>query len=290
MAIEKALSLVPPQAFTADGGAFGLVTLANTAGFKTKQSAYLTATGLPNLPVQIKRVISPTQLVVGTINNAQIASWPPLDITAYTVAKDAAIGAQIQPKSNPTVEDIAKAVYEADPTVAIRVIFTDQYGNLYSDENPLPATFTGTISIGAVEVKGSNGNIIEPNVDGSLNVVIEQDLTANPVKNTYNQVTVASLATMQIVTYTVPNGNQAILQIGAVSGENIGKYDLLINGTPQDTVRTMFGGDLTQRFDFTDGIGYGLPLNAGDVISIQVNNPRPYSANYNARIQVLLIP
>lgn len=289
MALEKAWGLVPPQSFTADGTQFGQVTIANTAGFKTKQSAYLIANGLPALPVQVKRVLSPTTLIVGTINNAQIASWKPLDITAYTVAGDAAIGAQIQPKNEPTVDDIFKAVYESDPTVALRVVFTDQYGNLYSDENPLPATFTGTISVGEVIVKGTNGNTIEPNPDGSLNVVIEQDLTTNPVVNTYNQVAVASLSTTQIVTYTVPAGKTAILQIGAVSGENIGRYDLLVNSVPQDTVRTMFGSDLTQRFDFTDGVGFGLPLNSGDIVAIQVNNPRPYSGNYNARIQVLLI-
>lgn len=172
MALEKAWGLVPPQPFTSDGTQFGEITIANTAGFKVKQAAYLIANGLPALPVQIKRVLSPNLLIVGTINNAQIAQWPPLNISAYTVALDAAIGAQIQPKSLPTVDDILKAVYENDPTVALRVVFSDQYGNLYSDQNPLPATFSGTISIGSVEIKGTNGNYLEPNTDGSLNVDI----------------------------------------------------------------------------------------------------------------------
>jgi len=289
MALEKAWGLVPPQLFTSDGTQFGEITVANTAGFKVKQTAYLKATGLPDLPVQIKRVLSSTLLVVGTVNNAQIAQWPPLNVTAYTVARNAAIGAQIQPKSNPTVDDIMKAVYETDPTVALRVIFTDQYGNLYSDENPLPATFEGTISIGSVEVKGTNGNFLEPNADGSINVVIESTPSTNQVVNTYAQTAVASGATVQLVTYTIPVGKTAILQRSAVSGENIGRYDILVNAVTQDTIRTMFGGDLTQMFDFTDGIGFGLPLNAGDTIAVQVNNPRPYSALYNARIQVMLI-
>jgi hypothetical protein len=172
MAVENKWNLVPPQLFTANGTQFGQVTLANTAGFFTKQSAYLTATGLPTLPVQIKRVISPTILIVGTINNAQIGSWPPLDISAYTVANGAAIGAQIQPKNNAAMDDIMKAVYESDPTVALRVVFTDQYGNLYSDQNPLPATFTGTITIGTVEITGPSGHLLDPNADGSLNVDI----------------------------------------------------------------------------------------------------------------------
>jgi hypothetical protein len=289
MALEKKWNLVPPQPFVADGGEFGLITLASAHGFKTKQSAYLTATGLPNLAVQVKRVPTPTTLIVGTINNAQIASWPPLNISAYTVALNAAIGAQIQDKSRIGIDDIDTAVYEADPTVAIRGVAVDQYGNFYDDDNPLPVAIEGSISISTVEVKGTNGNYIEPNPDGSINVVVESGVSTNPVINTYNQVAVASGATVQIVTYTVPGGKTAILQRSAVSGENIGRYDIFINGVIQDTVRTMFGGDLTQMFDFTDGIGFGLPLVAGDIVTVQVNNPRPYSANYNARIQVLLV-
>ena len=286
MALEKKWNLVPPQPFIADGGEFGLITLASAHGFKTKQSAYLTATGLPNLPVQIK-VVFPTSVVVGAIDNK--IPGTPLNISAYTVALNAAIGAQIQDKNRIGIDDINTAVYEADPTVAIRGVAVDQYGNFYDDNNPLPVAIEGSISISTVEVKGTNGNYIEPNPDGSINVIVESGVTANPVINTYNQVSVASGATVQIVTYTVPGGKTAILQRGAVSGENIGRYDIFINGAIQDTVRTMFGGDLTQMFDFTDGIGFGLPLIAGDIVKIQVNNPRPYSANYNARIQILLI-
>jgi hypothetical protein len=325
MALEKAWGLVPPQPFTTDGTQLGKITVANTAGFKVKQAAYLIADTLPALPVQIKRVLSPTTLIVGTINNAQIASWPPLNISAYTVALNAAIGAQIQPKNEPTVDDIFKAVYESDPTVALRVIFTDQYGNLYSDENPLPATFTGSITIGAVEVKGSTGNIIEPNVDGSLNVDVLNDITIaggeievvgptgnilnpNPdgsinvvvssapsttstVKNTYNSVTsVVSGALTTIVMYTVPPATQAVLQIIEYSGDNIAKYDVLINSNPEATRRTMFGADLTGMFDFRSGNDSGLLLSAGDVVIMEVLHNRPDVGNFEARIQVLEIP
>jgi hypothetical protein len=209
MAIENKWNEVPPQSFTADGSQFGQITLANTAGFFTKQSAYLTATGLPTLPVQIKRVLSPTTLIVGTINNAQIGSWPPLNISAYTVAADAAIGAQIQPTNNVAMDDIFKAVYQSDPTVALRVIFTDQYGNVYSDENPLPATFTGSISIGAVEVKGTNGNYIEPNPDGSLNVVVENEAATSPT--IYN--VPVNIANMEVSQLLPPNTQRFLIKV-----------------------------------------------------------------------------
>jgi hypothetical protein len=179
MAIEQRWAGVPPQAFIADGSSFGLITLADTAGFKVKQVAALIATGVPTLPVQIKRVISSTQLIVGSINNAQIGQWPPLNISAYTVAGSATISAEQQPKSNIKPDDIEVATYEADPTVARRVVLVDQYGNIYSDTNPLPATFTGTITIGTVEITGPSGHLLDPNSDGSLNVKVEGSPSGN---------------------------------------------------------------------------------------------------------------
>jgi hypothetical protein len=83
---------------------------------------------------------------------------------------------------------------------------------------------------------------------------------------------------------------QAVLQKAPFSGENVARYDLLINGTKQETARTMFGGDFTGEFNFTTGNTSGYLLNAGDVVSIQVFNNRPSTASFEARIQVLQIP
>lgn len=287
MGFERTWPEVEPIALIVNGGEWGKVVVSDVAGFRVKQSAYLTANGLPDLPVQVKIVLSPTTLIVGFVDN-QIANWKPINISAYTVANNAMIGAQWQDKNKIGVDDISKAVYEADPTVAIRTIDVDQYGDFYTENNPLPVSIDSTISVGEVEIKGSpSGNLLDVNADGSINVVVEST-SGGTVVNTYNEVSVASRSTLQIVTYTIPVGKTALLQRSAVSGDNIGRYDLFINGVVQDTARTMFGGDLTQMFDFTDGIGSGLPLNAGDVVTVQVNNPRPTAANYNARVQVVV--
>jgi hypothetical protein len=290
MAFERKWAAVPPQAFTANGNQFGFLTVADVAGFKVKQSAYLVNTAGATLAVQIKKIISPTTIVVGLIDN-KLSSWIPLDISSWTVASGAAIGAEEQDKNNIPEVDHYKAVYEADPTVADRVVLVDQYGNIYSDANPLPATFTGTISIGEIIVKGTNGNTIEPNPDGSINVIVEPIPAPNTqVVSVYNEiVAVPAGTTIQIVSYTVPPGDTAVFQRAAVSGENIARYDLYINGVIQDTVRTMFGGDLTQVFDFTSGNDSGYPLAANETISIKVLHNRPYTGNFNARLQVLVI-
>jgi len=290
MALEKKWNVVPPRLFVADGNAFGLITLVDTAGFKGKQEAYLLDNLGNSLAVQVKRVISPTQLVVGLIDN-KMASWKPLNLSNWTVANGASIGAQEQDKNRIPPDDHQAAIYEADPTVADRVVFVDQYGNFYDEDNPLPINFSGSITIGAVEVKGTNGNTIEPNPDGSLNVVIESIPSPNAnVKSTYNEVlAVPPGATTVIVSYTVPTMKQAVLQRAPFSGENVARFDLLINNVVQDTARLYFGGDYTGSFDFTSGNDSGLLLNAGDIVKIQVLHNRPDTGAFEARIQVLEI-
>ncbi len=183
MAYEKTLAAVPPQAFTADGTQFGVITIANTAGFKVKSEVVLNATGLPPLSLQIKRVLSPTQFIVGP--NGAISPNNFKNISAYTVALGATVQAQEQNKINIPEIDHYKAIYEADPTVADRVVNVDQYGQFYGSANPLPVSFDGTISIGEVSiVQGGNTMTVNPNgsintettiVDGSNTLLVNPD-------------------------------------------------------------------------------------------------------------------
>lgn len=171
MATERKWDAVPPRAFIASGTAQGVITLADTAGFKTKQVAYLSSSTIPApLAVQVKRVLSPTKLIVGAVDN-KIASWKPLDISAYTVVTGAVIGAEEQNKNNVPTDDHYSAVYESDPTVADRVVFVDKYGNFYDDTNPLPIIFDGTVTIGTIQIEGPSGNILDPASDGSVKTI-----------------------------------------------------------------------------------------------------------------------
>lgn len=288
--IELKWSPVSPQALTADGSAQGLVQLADTAGFYTKQIACLKGTALPDKIVQVKRVLSPTLLIVGT-NDGRIASWLPLDITGYTLASGATIQAGLQDRTAlPPEKEHYSAIYESDPVVADRIVQVDKHGNFYDKNNPMPIIFDGTVSIGDVAiVDPDNGNHIKVNSDGSINVIVEDRPSPNiVVVSTYNEiVAVPAGATSTIVTYTVPVGKQAILQRCPVSGDNVARYDLQINGASEDTLRTMFGGDLTGQFDFTSGNESGLVLNPGDIITVSVIHQRPFPGTFEARIQVV---
>lgn len=292
MAIEQKWLAVPPKLFTADGGEFGQVTIANTSGFKVKQKVVLQASLLPQLELQVKRVVSKTSLIVGPLPGTTPNGLnKKQDIRAYTVAAGAFIYAGEQEKSKLKPDDILQAVYEQEPTVANRVLAVDEFGNPIGESNPLPVAFDGTIAVGSVQVEGTNSNVIEPNVDGSINVnVISSPVSGHTVKCKFNEIiAVPSGSETQIVSYTVPAATTAILQRISTSGDNVARYNVYLNGTPFDTQRTMFGGDFNALFEFIMGTNEGFILNTGDVISVKVLHSRPSVGDFNARVQILEI-
>jgi len=137
MAVEKKWLAVTATPLTADGTSLGIVTVANTEGFKVKGTAFLAANTLPVIQVQIQRVISPTQMIVGPIGSTPSPSNF-INVSAYTVALNATIGFPEQDKNNIPDKDHYIAVYEGDPTVADRVIPVDQYGQKYTKANTFP--------------------------------------------------------------------------------------------------------------------------------------------------------
>lgn len=167
-ALERKWNTVPAQLLTANGTTLGVVTVASTYGFKTKQTAFLQNT-TSSITVQIKRVLSHTKMIVGYVDQ-RISSWKPLDISAYTIASGASIGAEEQNKNNIPSDDHYSAIYESDPIVADRVILVDKFGDLFGDDNPLPIAFDGTVTVGNVTIQDDDGDELEINVDGSINV------------------------------------------------------------------------------------------------------------------------
>jgi hypothetical protein len=172
MAVEKKWLAVSAQSFTSDGTQYGVVTINDTHGFKTKQLVFLSAATLPIINAQVKRVVSQTQLIVGPSDNkVDISDW--INISAYTVALNASIAAVEQDKMVLIPDkDHYQAIYEADPTVADRVILVDQYGKFYGAANPIPIIFDGTIQVGNVTIQDDDGDELEINPDGSINVNI----------------------------------------------------------------------------------------------------------------------
>jgi len=229
-----------------------------------------------------------------------------------------------QPRVTISPADIIQAVYNQEPLCSINTTSVDQYGNPYSPTNPYPIIFDGTIAIGdvsivdqtthdplvvnadgsinvklepgsviigEVEVIGTNGNIIEPNPDGSINVNVTPSTNPNDtVINVFGTAaSVVSGSTTTIVQYTVPMNKTAILERSVASGENIGAFSLLINNAVQSVQRTYYAGGFNVTFEFITGQNNGLVLQPGDNVKVTILHNRPYVGNFDARIQVLEI-
>jgi hypothetical protein len=139
MAVERKLAEIGPLLFTSNGTTSGVVTVADTKGFKVKARVTISATSLPNLNLEIKRVLSKTQLIVGAPGNILFKT----DISLYTVALNSTIHQPEQDRPGIPTEQHERAVYEEEPTLAKRVFIVDEYGNPYDIDNPFPTTSAG---------------------------------------------------------------------------------------------------------------------------------------------------
>ncbi len=291
MAFERQWTAVPPIALTTDGSTTGVIQVADTVGFFVKMNAQLSNNAGQILTVEIKRVISQYILLVGP-PKTPITTYS--DCSAFTVATASTISAQQQNKTSLSMEDRLLATYEQEPLNDWRVRPVDQHGNGYSDSNPLPVVFDGTVSIGDVHILGPapDNNELNVNADGSINVnIVETPVAGNLVRNIYSEANaVVGHVTTTLVQYTVPGGiTNAILYRISVSGENIAKYTVFWNAAQIDTRRTYYGSSLSEYFEFTTGTNNGFTLSPGDTIVVKVIHGQPYIADFEGRIQILEI-
>lgn len=150
--LEKRFQAVPPQPFTADGTADGIVTIADTRLFKVKQKVFVRSNTVPSIDgLEVKRIISQTQMIVGP-EKQPIHAYS--DLSNLLVADSAVIGSNEQVRPSIPVEEFSRAVYEEEPAVAIRSMLVDKNGNDYRTDNPLPVQLSsGSVNIGTVNAE-----------------------------------------------------------------------------------------------------------------------------------------
>lgn len=143
MAIEQSWLAVSPRLLTADGGEQGQIKLADTRGFKTKMLVIVQNSIGTHIEVQVKRV-NKLSIVVGpkpgdpNTQQGKAGLKTYTDVRAFTVVGGAFVYAVEQGKTKLKPDDIIQAVYEQEPTVAIRTFPVDENGDSYTDENPFP--------------------------------------------------------------------------------------------------------------------------------------------------------
>lgn len=140
---ERRLRAVLPATFTADGTAGGVVTIDDTCDFKVKQEVLISAPLSPTLTLEIKRIISRTQLTVGPKSSSMFKY---ADISAYTTGIGSYIEAKEQERPKVPEQEVERLTYEEEPTIARRVVAVDKYGRKWDESNPLPVAATINVS------------------------------------------------------------------------------------------------------------------------------------------------
>lgn len=139
---------IAPRAFTANGTATGLITLADTIGFRTGALIVL-RTNVDSARGRIRTIVSTTQMIIEPENRQGF-----LNLSAYTVVSGASIE-QMEEVFAPEMEDgqLFQSVYESHPVTAIRTTSVDPYGEPYTTANPLPVDATISVVVPPVEVE-----------------------------------------------------------------------------------------------------------------------------------------
>jgi len=132
---------------------------------------------------------------------------------------------------------------------------------------------------------GLDVNIVSGDVTGEFDAYpLEKGLT----RNTYNEVSsVVQNIETTIVTYTVPGGKIAYFSRAEYSGTNIAIYTVKINGAPQDKKRTNYAVSLNESTIFNSSGNTGIPLVAGDTITVTVQHVNNSPGDFNCRVEAI---
>jgi hypothetical protein len=168
MAIEKNWLAIPVQLFSANGTADGKIQVPDSTNFKVKQKVLLYTNSILPSQFEVKRVNSDIELEVG---RTEFPITDRADLTTYTVASGAAILANLQPRNTINNVDSTRAVYEEEPTVALRNVLVDKIGEKID-------SVKDNSGINRLAVDGQFHAAVDVQVDVEIEGVY--DVTSNP--------------------------------------------------------------------------------------------------------------
>lgn len=135
MAIERFYPEIYARPFVSDGKSNGVIVISDTYNFKVKMTVTVEADGFEPVNLEIKRILSKNEIVLGDIGR-------PIhnrrDMSMYTLSTNPTIKAAEQKRPEIPPIDYERAVYEEEPTVAKRQVLVDDLGNFYNGKNPMP--------------------------------------------------------------------------------------------------------------------------------------------------------
>ena len=161
---ERRIYAVPSTLFISDGTNKGQLQVTDNSLWIVGQIVTLTSDTQENLALRIKR-ISPdknTMFVGPKDKNIHVRT----DISSFLIADNAAIQANEQERPSVPEQEVERATFEEEPTVARRVVIVDKWGNRIDDANPLPVSATISVaSVGTPQI--FNVNAPDSNIEYS---------------------------------------------------------------------------------------------------------------------------
>lgn len=142
---EKRIYKVDPIAFTSDGTTVGSFTIPDTSVLMVGQIVIIDSDTQPPLELKINR-IDPVDHVTLYLGPVKKHISKRADISAYLVADNATIKANEQERPTVPEQEVERATYEEEPTIARRAILVDKWGCRIDDSNPLPVS--GSLTVG----------------------------------------------------------------------------------------------------------------------------------------------
>lgn len=303
MITERKWLAVAPVQLTAQGSASGKITVTSTRGFRVKMRVSLSRPNAQDIELEVKRVTSSKTLELGLPGKSidDRSDLSAFDTSAFIYSKE-------QNRSNIPIQELARAVYEEEPALAIRTIGVDQFGSSYSVDNPLPVQLSdGSINIENLNAElrvqlsakdndpkpgdvhssvrvGDGTNELAVNSDGSFNVhVVESSASSTPgMVAKYNEISaVSSGSESNVISLTAGPDGFRITQILA-SGENIALFRVKIDGITISSKRSWWTA-FNVEWIF-ESVKNGLLLRPGQVLTVTALHTRPSTSDFEATI------
>lgn len=142
-----------------------------------------------------------------------------------------------------------------------------------------------------VAIQDSDGDELEIEPNGSINVNVIPSATAVTTVNKYGESnSLAASTESTIITHTGVVGKSTFLQKASVNGTNIAVYKIKVNGVVIEKKHTQHGGPLNLEINFDGILNNGYLIGVGDTVIITVEHSRMgQPGDFDARLQLIEI-
>lgn len=152
---EKSFFPLADIALTANGGPYGQIEIVGARLLRVGQLIKIRSNTQPSIQVKVNKILSETEIVVGEPKKPVSDT---IDLTSYTTADSAIIfNAELSPRPAISPDDVIRAVYDEESSIALRSILVDDLGRYIGLDPDRP--FHVQLSDGSVNIGTVNADL-----------------------------------------------------------------------------------------------------------------------------------